>query len=174
MWCLSVFRVLVLFVMFVIPEAWDLLIYTLSRELRCSYTMSLTYSLACCNHTHVPFIPLCRCNLWSTLQSFEFLNYVSWSQMTSESLKARSHGAIFNDCDCVFLYRMYIFYIACNGLYWCQWHCSDCAPAIFSNLIKKRSRTQKKTHRVNRPLLSCKKFLWSLPEFSSIHFIIKL
>ena len=33
------------------------------------------------------------------------------------------------------------FYIAWNGLYGCQWYCSDCKTAISRNLSQKRSRT---------------------------------
>ena len=39
------------------------------------------------------------------------------------TFKARSHGAIFSECDCDF-------FIACNGLCGCQWYCSHDATAM--------------------------------------------
>ena len=60
---------------------------------------------------------------------------------TGTKLMPHSHGTIFSECDCVF-------YIAWNGLYGCQWYCSDRATSISSNLIQKRSCTQKKTRTV--------------------------
>ena len=60
---------------------------------------------------------------------------------TWRSLKAHSHGAIFSECDCVFIHR----------IEWVVWMSMILFTLLDCDLIKKCSRTQKKSHHVNGP-----------------------
>ena len=63
----------------------------------------------------------------------------SKSTFKSTGTTFMAHSHIFSDCDCV-SYRS----IAWDGLYGCQWYCSESLTSISGNLIQKRSYTQEK------------------------------
>ena len=82
-------------------------------------------------HSIETSIPCLRQTIWETFASHLCLC----------SFKAHSHDAIFSECDCVFIHRME----------WVVWMPMTLFTLSDCDFIKICSRTQKKSHRVNRP-----------------------
>ena len=78
--------------------------------------------------------------------------------------KARSHGAIFSECDCIFTSNRSL----------TVWTVSLTSIQPIPCDVQKRSRTQKKLHRVNAPLGSIHTNLLALAMSAIVNAIVKI
>ena len=80
---------------------------------------------------------LCDCDM-----QFQYVSIqITVTLCEQTALKVHSHGAIFSECDCVFILRME----------WVVWMSMMLFTLYNCDLIKKCSCTQEKWHRVNGP-----------------------